>query len=649
MSVQFGRWKFDGETLAHDRLLLVQRELARYGPDGSKSYSGSGVDILYGAFHTTKESRLEVQPYITTSGLVVTWDGRLDNRLALISRLDNGLSTTSPDVLIVATAYERWGECAFARLIGDWALCLWNPQKRTLILCKDPIGTRQLYYSVEKDQVIWSTILDPLLLTTGRSILLNEEYIAGWLSSFPAAHLSPYVGIQAVAPSSYVRVTGKTQFVCRYWDFDPSKAIRYRTDVEYQEHFLAEFENSIRRRLRSDTPVLAELSGGMDSSSIVCMADAVISRGLGQTPRLDTVSYYDDLEPNWNERPYFTIIEEKRGRVGCHINVGSNRQHAFKYEEHWFASTPGSGNCAEGGAKQLFEYMTDRNRVLLSGTGGDEVLGGVPSPTLELADLLIRGRVSTFLHQLVAWALAMRRPVFHLVCDTMRVFLPVTKYSGAIYKQPPAWLTKKFATRNREALCGYDHRLKIFGALPTFQEMQSTLDAIRRQLACTILPSEPPYEKRYPYLDRDLLEFLFAIPREQMVRPNQRRSLMRRALSGIVPHEILQRRRKAFVDRGAMNDIAMAWTTLVEKRQRLEIFSLGIADEACFLDELRKARQGLEICTGHLMRTLGIEFWLRGLRGDNPKMTSLFRGEGGAPQISWIKPTGDARLCQKFS
>ena len=60
----------------------------------------------------------------------------------------------------------------------------------------------------------------------------------------------------------------------------------------------------------------------MDSSAIVCMADTIIARGATETPRLDTVSYYDDSEPNWNERPYFTKVEEKRGRTGCHIDIG---------------------------------------------------------------------------------------------------------------------------------------------------------------------------------------------------------------------------------------------------------------------------------------------------------------------------------------
>src|SRR5207302_381895 len=114
----------------------------------------------------------------------------------------------------------------------------------------------------------------------GKTFALNEEYIAGWfVVRFPAAHLTPYVGIHAVPPSSSVRLGPGRANVSGYWDFDPGKRIRYRTDAEYEEHFRAVFGKAVQRRLRSDGPILAELSGGMDSSSIVCMADSIIARG----------------------------------------------------------------------------------------------------------------------------------------------------------------------------------------------------------------------------------------------------------------------------------------------------------------------------------------------------------------------------------
>src|SRR6185437_9810951 len=242
--------------------------------------------------------------------------------------LSDVLTVESTDISIVAAAHDKWGADCFSRLVGDWAVSIWNPDTHSLVLAKDPIGTRHLYYAFERDQVTWSTILDPLVLFAGTTAQLNEEYIAGWLSYFPAAHLTPCAGIHSVPPSSSVLLSSGKHTINQYWDFDPTKRIIYRTDGEYEEHFRIVFKEAIERRLRSDCPVLAELSGGRDSSSIVCIADNLIACGRAETPRLDTVSYYNDCEPNWNERPYFTKVEQKRGRTGYHIDM--SKQEPFK-------------------------------------------------------------------------------------------------------------------------------------------------------------------------------------------------------------------------------------------------------------------------------------------------------------------------------
>src|SRR6185437_12148104 len=332
MSVQFGRSNFDGKPVEQDYLEKVQPLLLPYGQDDRASYSNGPISMLYFAFHTTKESRREKQPFVMPSGAIITWDGRLDNRAELIQQLGDIVSSESADVSIVASAYERWGNGCFAQLIGDWALAIWEPRTRALTLAKDPIGVRHLYYSFDDTQVTWSTILDPLVLFARERFTICEEYIAGWFSSFPAAHLTPYVGIHSVPPSSSVVLRPGKHTIAKYWDFDPGKQIRYRTDGEYEEHFRVAFSEAVRRRLRSDSPILAELSGGMDSSSIICIADDIIARGSADTPRLDTISYYDDDEPNWNERPYFTKVEERRGRTGTHIDVNSREPLALEPE-----------------------------------------------------------------------------------------------------------------------------------------------------------------------------------------------------------------------------------------------------------------------------------------------------------------------------
>jgi asparagine synthase (glutamine-hydrolysing) len=614
MSAQFGIWNFDGMPPSCVHIEKAASLLASYGPDGGGSFSDSGVTIIYRGFHNTRVSHGEAQPHVSRSGAVLTWDGRLDNRTELICEFRNTVSERSPDILIVAAAYERWGTESFPKLVGDWALSVWEPRPCYLVLAKDPIGMRHLYYTVDRARITWSTVLDPLVLCAGRSFRLDEEFVAGCLTFFPAPHLTPYVGIHSVAPSCLVRLTRGTRKTIRYWDFDSAREIRYRTDGEYEEHFRVAFAESVRRRLRSDAPVLAELSGGMDSSSIVCVADNLMADGVAETPQLDTVSYYDDSEPNWNERPYFTKVETRRARTGCHIDVSSQESYNLDSGSDIFAASPSSPGRPTPATKQLAACMSAQgNRVLLCGIGGDEVTGGVPTAIPELADLLARARLRTLAHKLTIWALEKRKTWTGLLGETLAPFLPLAFTELLRCRCPAPWLRSEFVRTYRGALGGYPRRLKFFGALPSFQQNLQTLDTLRRQVASASLPSHALYEKRYPYLDRSLIEFLFAIPREQLIRPGERRSLMRRALRGIVPQEILDRKRKAFVARAPMVGLSSEASRMAEISQDMVLSSLGIVDPEAFAKTLRKAHAE-DVPIVPLVRTLAIECWLKSVR-----------------------------------
>jgi len=613
MSVQFGRWSFDDMSPLPALFNTVNAALSPFGPDRSYSYQKGGVFIFYHAFHTIAESRMEAQPLVTPSGKVITWDGRLDNRAELIQQFPGSLTIDCTDLAIVSNSYERWGTDCFSKLIGDWALSIWSPEERALVLAKDIMGTRQLYYSVQESHVTWCSVLDPLVLLAERQFELDEEYIAGWLSGFPAAHLTPYLGMSSVPPASFVRLQADSRTIKKYWDFDPTNTIHYRTDKEYEEHFRIVFREAVLRRLRSDAPILAELSGGLDSSSIVCMADQIIASRVTHAPRLDTVSYFNDSEPNWNERPYFAKVEQQRGRVGCHINVGTQEGFSFEIDSEHFAATPGSstGHTTQASRDFVDCLATNGNRVVLSGIGGDEVTGGMPTPDPELMNLLARGRFLTLVRKLHVWALNKRKPWIHLLAHAAHGFLPSGFTAGTAHNKHIDWLTRDFGARQHAALRGYRARVAFLGPLPSFQENLSAIDALRRQLASSVLRPNPAYEKRYPFLDRNLLEFLLAVPREQIVRPGQRRSLMRRALLGIVPDELLNRKRKAFMARSSLTALSAECASLVKMCEQMTSASRGIVDSEAFRQAILSIRSGGDVPIVAMLRTLEVEAWLR--------------------------------------
>jgi asparagine synthase (glutamine-hydrolysing) len=611
MSVQFGEWNFEHRPIDPCDLERVRSVLALYGPDREGLIRKDDVAILYRAFNTTSEARNEQQPLASASRAIITWDGRLDNREQL-AELVGGFPQRATDVEIVAAAYDRWQTGLFPKLMGDWAISVWDPNGRSLILAKDVVGTRHLYYSRDKNRVRWCTVLDPLVLLTRHSFEPDLEYLAGFLSFFPATHLTPYVGIHSVPPATFVRISPGTSVVKRYWDFDPGKRTRYRTDAEYEEHFRTIFSECVRRRLRSDQPVLAELSGGIDSSSIVCVADQVISHGLSQPPRLETMSFSDDSEPNWNERPYFECVERKRGRDGFHIEV--HHQPILKYRRDGSAFAPTTIALPPDASEQVSGFLrTQCIRVILSGFGGDEIMGGVPTPIPELQDLIVGGHWIDLYQRLIAWALSKRVPWPQVLFEAVRGFCPPALVGTPKHRKAPSWLASHFAAKHARALSGYEKRVTVTGIRPSMQENLSTVEAVRRRLSCTNISYDALVEKRYPYLDRDLLEFVFSIPREQLLRPGQRRSLVRRALRGIVPHEVLDRKRKGFVVRCLSAALNGQSTHLDEFTTNMRLARLGIVNSFEFAASLRAARSGRGIVGVRMLRALNLEMWLRNL------------------------------------
>lgn len=253
------------------------------------------------------------------------------------------------------------------------------------------------------------------------------------------------------------------------------------------------------------------------------------------------------------------------------------------------------------------------SRVLLSGVGGDEFNGGVPSHAPELADLLFEMKWRRFLHQLQLWALHHRKPWPQILMAVAGKFLPFPGLPAGQEPGATGWLNAGFARRHRRALSGYQDRWNIVGPRPSLQDHNDTLLAMRRQLSVELPASNPVYEKRYPYLDRNFLEFVSAIPPDQLVRPGQRRSLMRRAVRGIVPDKVLDRKRKAHVVRGPMLAILSNSTLVSDLCNDMVTAALGVVDQGAINAALEKVQHGCSIALVPFLRTLAMEGWLRSL------------------------------------
>jgi asparagine synthase (glutamine-hydrolysing) len=615
MSVQAGIWNFDGKPVDQRLLEKISESLKHQGPDGKSFYVDGPFALLYRPFHTTAESRREKQPYFSRRGFILTWDGRLDNRDELIPELRGALEENATDVAIVAAAFDRWETKCLGRIVGDWAVSVYKPEHHELTFAVDFMAARHIFYSLQENRIRWSTELSPLISLSGDKFHIDHNYVAGYFAHDPDAHLTPYREIREVPPGQLVCIRNGSATVERFWRFSPKSRIRYKTDVEYEEQFRHLFRQSVRRRLRSDLPILAELSGGVDSSSIVCMADDIISSEGKQFPRLDTISYYDDTEPNGDDSIYFPKIEQKRGRVGIHVNRSKRRNSATSLQSREFQPLPGTLGEAWATEDERSEVaLRGTYRTVLSGIGGDEFMGGIPDPRAQIGDLLVQFKLIRLAKQLSAWSFVKRRPWIQLLWQSAVAILPAPLGQYLMKEaQIESWIRKDFSRRTGLAirrLCASE----LDGSwLPTRRSCLAGVQLMAAKLA-KCMPSMPANkEARYPYLDQNLIEFILSMPASQVLRPGERRSLMRRSLKSVVPPDILSRPTKQFGARTPILILEQHSDELDNLYKNSLSSCFGYVHDDQFLKTIGAARSGKTVSLVRILRAISLEYWLRDL------------------------------------
>jgi asparagine synthase (glutamine-hydrolysing) len=605
MSVIFGVRNCNGQPVERSEMVQLAALTERYAPDCTSLHTCGEAAMGFQAYHAHARSRIETQPLADNRGNVLAFDGRLDNYGDLAGLLGMRADWT-PDSLIALKAFERWGEDCFAQFIGDWALSLWTAENRCLYLARDHAGTRTLYFE-NGSRILWSTFLDTFLQST-RTYKLNEGFAVSYLTCQPTGEVTPYKGILAVPPAHFLKFASGRVVSVEFWQPLFRDKILYRTDADYERHFFSLFRQAVARRADPSDPVIAQLSGGMDSTSIVSVSD-LIRTAAGAAPEqlIDTVSYYDDSEPNWNEKPYFTAVERKRGKSGVHVAT-SYRQRTLDFPDPAYA-LPGVDGSALAAEAALEEGLgRGRYRAILSGIGGDELLGGPINPIPELGDYLRRGRVTLFLSKSIEWCISEK--------TSMACLLPNILFSTGRLYWPPRQTNRHLAPWFTAKVRSILPRPEGVGVV-ALRFLPSAIDAARTW--STTHETQPHcfpgatlrYEYRYPLLDRDLTDFLLRVPPEQIRRPGNRRSLMRRTLQQLIVPEVLERKRKAIPTHGATLFIAEHRTAIEALFQESVLGSVGYVEDKRLRTFLHEGAAALPAWTRSLMRTIELEIWLR--------------------------------------
>jgi asparagine synthase (glutamine-hydrolysing) len=616
MSAQAGIWNRDASPISRDSLSGLSQTLERYGPDGESIVAAGSLAVLYRAFHTTRNAQGEQQPHWSKKGALITWNGRLDNRDQIILELGM-LHGSKTDVEVIAEAFDCWGEDCFRRFLGDWAISIWNPQANELLLARDYIGVKQMFYFASAIRVMWSSHLVALALC-GQSFRFSPEYAAGYLTFNPSEHRTPYEEIMAVRPGRFVRINLQGVTESEYWQFDPDYKTICASDAEYEEQYRHLFGQAVRRRLRSSSPILAELSGGFDSSAVTCMADYVLEQMGGETPRIDTFTFCDPSEPDEEDSQYARFVEAKRGRTG-HRCVVQEFGDAIRFDSSEFRGTP---NLPRHEIEMALPAILQSGgyRVVLSGFGGDEVNGQAVDFRVLIAESLHAWQWKAAGRQTIEWSLATGIPFVQILWQSARILLPAQfRTSKSNFKDSMPWLNPAFFAK-------YGTLTDLLATKgprnwgPWMCDSFQTLDGLRRQLT----DENPSFaDKRYPYLDFDLMRFLLSIPQEQLIRPGERRWLMRRALRDKLPPELIDRKTKGGAARCVALTLSKHWGTIADALASPFTAEMGIVDAEQFRRAITALKHGkLPDHVVSLFRVLALELWMRNnIAGGDPQLS----------------------------
>jgi asparagine synthase (glutamine-hydrolysing) len=637
MSAIGGIYNFDNEPVRRNFLLSMGCALATRGPDGGSEVIHGAIGMVYSAFHTTRESRFESQPLISPSGgHVLCWDGRLDNREDLISILCDEIQGNVTDASIVLAAYRKWGTTFPARLVGDFAFSLWDPTSRTLLLGRDHVGVRQLFYSYDEHQIVWSTDLNILLDLAGSKLEINEEYVADFITRRPDPAQTPYKRIYAVPPAHVVTAASGRLQITRFWGFDPTREVRYQTDAEYEEHFRHLFREAVSCRMRSDRPVWSELSGGFDSSSIVCMAHDICERGETEAPAFETVSRVFDEAKGSDERKYIEPVEARIGKKGLHLREDDYRM-GSPLEAKYSSLMPNPLGTLGEYYHALSNAMKARDaRVMLVGHGGDEVLNSSPDPAPELSELLLRCKPLQLHRRLSVWSKAFkksyaktfwRRAVGPALPDWIQVHRETraVKILFSVY-------TEEFVKRMnfRERLLGPANEFGF--RYPVGKTKAKYVSILVRVVASGVYQSLVDANVTFPFSHRPLMEFMIALPFDQCTRPGETRSLAHRSLKPLLPVEIAERQDKGLSVYAYLAALAREAPRLEQLFTDARICAFGYVKPAAIKELVELARTGKSHRSTLLMSLICMENWLRAVESRGAAVSIAIPDPLFAPQ-----------------
>ncbi|RWD72951.1 lasso peptide isopeptide bond-forming cyclase [Mesorhizobium sp.] len=613
------------------QMLSRMRHRAR---DGSSWRTEGSVALGHAWLDTTGEDG--PGPLAMAGGkFAITADCRLDNRDELLARL--GLRDRwIADAMLIMRAYLKWGEACPTYLQGDFAFAIWDRDRQALFCARDHFGVKPFNYHSTARRFAFASEIGPILALDGVGRRLSEHQISGFLAGLPDdPQATPYAEIFRLPARHSMMVAGHGIVLRRYWQIEPSQRPPRADAAEEFRHLFAQ---SVENRMRGTSAVGAMLSGGLDSSSITCLAS--LRAAATGNPKLKTFSLVFDKGSSMDEKPFIDAVLDGNPLDATLIAVGNYAPFAeferiLEEQEGTFLA-PGLSLTRDlyrtAGAKGV--------KVLLDGHGGDEVVSQGHGHLHELANA---GRWLELWRELRSAANTYGEGMLPLYFKFLTIYGPAWRIARmrAVAKRLVRKVRRGPAQAPRAAWAGLVNpdlagrtdlaeRFHRSGYMPAAVSASEALTH-RWLLSTGLVPhafevldkaaANFGVEPRYPFWDKPLVEFCLALPGEEKLKDGFGRHVLRRAMQGVLPPAVQWRRDKIDFTANLVNGMLgnhreLLDRLLVSDSERIAPYVNLPAVAAVYDRMLSRPEQATLPDVQHVWRAVSLSLWLRQVEGN---------------------------------
>lgn len=536
-----GIFNFNGAPVREKKLKEMNRLIRHRGPDGDGIFIDSNVGIGATRLAIIDLREISNMPlYDTENRYVIVYNGEIFNYIEIKKELlqkGYGFNTDS-DTEVILNAYKEWGEGCLHKLNGMWAFAIWDKQEKTLFCSRDRYGIKPLYFYKDESTLIFGSEIKQIL-SCGVDKTVNDDTIYDYLIFNFIDHTENtfFKNITKLQAGHKFTIKNNEFKLSRWYDLPQNNYLQDTKNL-YNDFYDLLYD-SVRLRLRSDVEVGSCLSGGLDSSAIVCIMHEILhNEGKPEIQKTFTACYDDPLI---DERPFVEEVIKQTNSTKYYLfpDVKGFSEDIDKMTYHQDEPYTGATVFAQW---SVFKKIHETGiKVVLDGQGSDEIL---------------LGYFSFF--------------PFHLKRNLLNPLKFISEYIGGVNTSNLGYnkFTQNLIYFNTGSV-RYRHVLKNSRAFvqPDFISSHNRRDIFNQMIAASSiednrlsnlwnisLPSLLRYEDRnsmafsvearIPFLDHRLVEYIFSIPLDKLIHKGWTKHVLRESLKGKIPEDIRMRKGK---------------------------------------------------------------------------------------------------------